>query len=174
MILLKLLGKFIKVLRSAASPRQIAWGFALGSVMGLTPLRSAHNLVVLLLIIILNVNISAVLLALIFYSLIAWLFDPLFHTIGYQVLVNIPALQPLWTALYNAPLAPFTRFNNTVVMGSLLFSLVLFIPNYLFFKWFVRRYRESWNEKIKKWKISRAMMSSKVVKLYLSIKNLGE
>ena len=37
MFALKLLSKFIKVLRSAASPNQIAWGFALGAILGLTP-----------------------------------------------------------------------------------------------------------------------------------------
>lgn len=174
MIILKILGKFIKVLRSAASPRQIAWGFALGAIIGLTPLRAAHNLLVILLILILNVNISAALLAFILYTLIAWIFDPLFHSLGYFVLVKIPALQSLWTSLYNAPLAPFTRFNNTVVMGSLLCSLLLLVPNYLLFKWFVRRYRESWNEKITQLKISKAVMGSKAVKLYLRIRNLGE
>ena len=50
MFILKILGKFIKVLRSAASPRQIAWGFALGCILGLTPFWSLHNLLLVVLI----------------------------------------------------------------------------------------------------------------------------
>ena len=53
MIFLKLIGKFISVLRSAASPNQIAWGFALGMIPGLTPINALHNLAVLILIIVL-------------------------------------------------------------------------------------------------------------------------
>ncbi len=133
MIVLKLLGKFIKVLRSAASPKQIAWGFALGAIPGLTPLNSLHNAVVLILLIILNVNITSAILAFLIYSLIAWIFDPLFHTIGYFLLVDIAALKSMLTALYNAPIAPLTRFNNTVVMGSFVSSLILLMPNFLLF-----------------------------------------
>ena len=174
MFALKLLSKFIKVLRSAASPNQIAWGFALGTILGFTPLWSLHNLVVLVLLIVLNVNITSAMLTFALFSFFAWLLDPLFHTIGYFVLVEITALTPMWTSLYNAPIAPFTRFNNTIVIGSLLFSLVLLVPNYLLFKWFVVRYRDSWNEKINKWKITKVLQGSKLVKFYLKIRNLGE
>lgn len=172
MIFLKLIGKFISVLRSAASPNQIAWGFALGTIPGLTPINALHNLVVLILIIILNVNLASATLALAIFSLIAWIFDPFFHTIGFAVLVQIPFLQPLWTDMYNAPIAPLTRFNNTVVMGSLLVALVLFVPNYLLFKIFVQRYRESWNAKIAKWKIIQIMKGSKFVQLYFKIRGM--
>ena len=174
MIIIKLISKFIKVLSSAASPNQIAWGFALGAIPGLTPLNSLHNLVVLVLLIILNVNISSALFALLIYSIFAWMLDPVFHSIGYYVLSDIPALTSMWTSLYNAPIAPLTRFNNTVVMGSFLVALAMILPNYFLFKWFVRRYRETWNEKIKKWKITKAIMGSKIVRLYLKFKDVGE
>ncbi|MBN2012286.1 TIGR03546 family protein [candidate division KSB1 bacterium] len=174
MIIIKLISKFIKVLSSAASPNQIAWGFALGTIPGLTPINALHNAVVLILLIILNVNISSALFALLIYSLFAWMLDPFFHAIGYYVLAEIPALTSFWTSLYNAPIAPLTRFNNTVVMGSFLVAIALLIPHYLLFKWFVRKYRDTWNEKIKKWKITKAITGSKVVKLYLKFKDVGE
>lgn len=174
MILLKLLGKFIKVLRSAASPNQIAWGFALGTILGFTPLLSLHNLVVVILLIILRVNITSAIFSFTLFSFFAWLLDPVFHNIGYTVLVKIKSLFPTWTTLYNVPIAPFTRFNNTIVMGSFIFSLVLLLPNYFLFKWFVVQYRESWNEKIQKWKITKALSGSKIVKLYFKIRNMGE
>ncbi|RKY75880.1 DUF2062 domain-containing protein [candidate division KSB1 bacterium] len=174
MFALKLLSKFIKVLRSAASPNQIAWGFALGAILGLTPLWRLHNLVVLVLLIVLNINVTSAMLAFALFSFFAWLLDPLFHSIGYFVLVKLTFLTPLWTSLYNAPIAPFTRFNNTITMGSLLLSLVLLVPNYLLFKRFVIRYRDSWNEKIQKWKITKILQGSKLVKFYLKIRNLGD
>ena len=173
MIFLKLLGKLIKVLKSGESPSQLAWGFALGAILGFTPIKCLHNLVVVVLLIILNVNIAAALLAFVLYSFIAWIFDPFFHTIGFFILVKVPFLQSFWTILYNAPIAPLTRFNNTVVMGSLLFSFVMLVPNYFFFKWFVGRYRETWNEKIQKWKIIKILKGSKLVKFYFKIRKIG-
>jgi len=173
MIILKLLSKFFKVLRSAVSPNQIAWGFALGTIVGLTPFWSLHNLIVVALIIVLNVNISAALLAFALFSLFAWVLDPMFHTVGFGVLVRLSFLKPVWTSLYNAPFAPFTRFNTTVVIGSLLCSLILLVPNYFFFKWFVKRYRASWSQSVQKWRITQIMKGNKVVQLYFKVKNLG-
>jgi uncharacterized protein (TIGR03546 family) len=173
MIFLKLLSKFIGVLRSGAKPSEIAWGFALGTILGFTPFRGAHTLAVIVLLCILRVNVSAAMFSWLVYSLFAVLFDPLFHSLGFLLLTGIPALIPLWTKLYNAPVAPLTRFNNTVLMGSLVVSLVLLVPNFLFFKWFVERYRESWNAKIKKWKVVHALNTSGVVQWYFKIREMG-
>jgi len=174
MFIIQLLSKFIKVLHSAASPNQIAWGFALGTVLGFTPFMTLQSIGVFVLLIILNVNIASAMFALALFSLVAWLMDPLFHAIGFFVLTDIPTLHATWTSLYNAPIAPFTRFNNTIVMGSLLFSLVLLLPNYLWFKWFVGRYRDTWNEKIKQWKITKILSGNKVIQFYFKLRNLGE
>ena len=89
MIFLKILGKLIKVLRSNASPGQIAWGFALGTFLGFTPLISLHNLGIIFLIFILNVNLSAVIFGWLICSILAFFLDPLFHTIGFGMLVQI-------------------------------------------------------------------------------------
>ncbi len=83
MIVLKILSKLFKALRSNESPGQLAWGFVLGMIIGLTPLWSLHNLVVLVLIIILRVNAAMSIAAFIIFSLFAYLFDPLFHNLGY-------------------------------------------------------------------------------------------
>jgi uncharacterized protein (TIGR03546 family) len=173
MILLKILGKLIKVLQSGGSPRQIAWGFALGTFLGFTPLLSLHNLGIVFLICIFNVNISASLLGWLLCGILAFFLDPLFHAVGFGVLVQIGFLQPLWTDLYNAPIAPLTRFNNTVVMGSFVFSLVMFLPGYFLFKGFVHQYRTSWEKKVQKWKLIQIFNRSTFVQWYFKVKNMG-
>jgi len=173
MIFLKLLSKFIGVLRSGAKPGEIAWGFALGAVLGLTPFRGAHTVIVILLICVLRVNVSAAVFSWLVFSLLAYLLDPVFHSLGFAVLTGIPALIPFWTSLYNAPIAPLTRFNNTVLMGSLVVSVLLLVPNFLFFKWFVVRYRESWNAKVKKLKLVQSLNASSLVQWYFKVRELG-
>ncbi|HSQ75089.1 MAG TPA: TIGR03546 family protein [Bacteroidota bacterium] len=164
---------FIKILREGQTPAQVAGGFALGSILGLSPMLTLQGIVVWLIIFVLNVNLAASLLALSVFSLIAWLLDPLFHWVGYQVLVNIEALQSTWTALYNAPVAPLTRFNNTVVMGSFVSALVLFVPVYLGMKRFVVAYRASVGQKIAQWKVYRVLKQSSLVQWYEKLRDLG-
>ena len=97
----------------------------MGFFVGLTPFWTLQNLLLLAIAILTKVNLAAVFFALFFFSFVAFLFDPLFHDLGYAVLVNVESLQGLWTTLYNWPVVPFSRFNNTVVMGSALTALVL-------------------------------------------------
>ncbi len=171
MIIFKILSKFIKALRSHDSPSQIAWGIALGTILGLTPFFTFHNFILIILIILIKVNLSAVVFSLILYSLLGYILDPVFHTIGFTLLVSFDFLHTVWVWLYNLPVAPFTRFNNTAVIGSLVFSLILLIPHYLLFKNLVVKYRTSWNTAIQKWRITRMLQSNKLVQFYVKLRD---
>ncbi|MBN2202063.1 TIGR03546 family protein [bacterium] len=170
MIFLKLLSKLVSMLRSGDSAWGIAWGFSLGAVLGLTPFLGLHTAVVVLLVCVLRVNVSAALFAWLLFGAVAWVLDPVFHSLGYFVLTGIPALEPLWTNLYNAPVAPLTRFNNTVMMGSWIVSLLLLVPNTVLFRAFVLKYRASWNAKIARWKWVRAAGASGFVQTLWKIR----
>ena len=171
---IELLAKMIKILRGAASPPQIAAGFVLGMIIGLTPFWSLHNLLIIILIILVNVNISTVLFSFLVFSLFAYMFDPFFHSLGYFVLVDISVLHGLWPALYNVPIIALSNFNNTVVMGSMVVSLILIIPVYFAVKAGVIEYREHIEAKIQKWKIVNAIKGSKIYSWYQRIKSIGE
>jgi uncharacterized protein (TIGR03546 family) len=172
MIFIKLLGKLIQILESGSTPGRVAWAFALGTIPGWTPFWCLHNGVVFVLLFILNVPFSAGLFGFAMAGLLALALDPLFHSIGYAVLVQVPFLQPLWTSFYNAPLAPLMRLNNTVVMGSLLFSLVLLIPTVLFFKWFVVKYRADWRKHVERLKIMKVIKGTGLVQWGLKLKGM--
>jgi len=61
---LNALAKLLRALNSETDPAQIALGACFGFVMGLTPLFSLHNLVVLFLALVLRANLMAFLLSL--------------------------------------------------------------------------------------------------------------
>jgi len=128
MLILQFLAKLFKILRSAASPNQIAAGFVLGMIIGFTPFWSLHNLLIIILIFILNVNIATAIFSFAIFSGVAYLFDPWIHDFGYYLLVDVTALNVVWTAMYNIPVIALSRFNNTIVLGSLIISLILTIP----------------------------------------------
>jgi len=174
MFIIEFIAKLIKILRSAASPAQIAGGFMLGMVLGLTPLLTLHNLIIFILIIIFNVNIAMAIFSFGIFSGIAYLFDSLFHNLGYYLLVDVTSLHDLWTRLYNIPVVALSRYNNTVVMGSLVTALILMIPVYFLTRIGVIQYREKIDSRVQKLKIMQVIKSSSIYNFYQKIKSLGE
>lgn len=173
MFWINILTNFIKILRDGQTPRQIAGGFALGSLVGLSPSLTLQGLTVWLVILILDVNLTAAMLAFTLFSLIAFLLDPIFHHLGYVLLVDITPLKGLWTMLYNAPLAPLTRFNNTVVLGSFLTGLLLLVPVHLGMSRLVVSYRSTIGRRVEQWKVYQILSKSSLVQWYKRIRDLG-
>lgn len=172
MFFLQFISKLIKMLRSGESPSLIAGGFTLGFMVGLTPFLTLQNALIFLIAILTKVNLSAFFFAIFFFSFVAYLFDPLFHSLGYFLLMKISVLYPAWTKLYNLPVAPYTRFNNTVEMGSLVTALVLAWPVYLAVKRGIAAYRENWAEKIESSKFVKAVKGNTIVQWYFKIRDL--
>ena len=87
-----------------------------------------------------RMNKGAFLLTVLIASLLARFFDPLFDSIGYGVLTFSP-LKPVYAALLDIPFVAFTKFNNTIVAGSLVFSLILYIPVYIVVRISIKSWR---------------------------------
>ncbi len=170
--MLKMLAQLLAVLNSETHPGQISLGFCFAMVAGLTPFLSLHNLLVLLLVLVIRVNLSAFLLGLPLFSGMAFGLDPLFHRIGLAALTN-GSLEGLWTALYNSTLWRLEHFNNSIVMGSLLFSLVSFVPLYLLSNVAIRRYRAHVLAWVEKTRVMQFLKASRFYNLYQSFSGMG-
>jgi len=163
--MLSAIARLLSALNSETEPGRISLAFCFAMIAGLTPLFSLHNLLVLFLILALRVNLSTFVLGLGFFSGVAYLLDSLFHRIGLTVL-TAGALEGLWTALYNMTLFRLEKFNNSIVMGSLFFSLVLFVPLYLIANQIIIRYREHVLAWVQKSRIMQAFKASRLYRLY--------
>ena len=172
MFWLKIIRDFFKILKEGQTSGQIAGGFALGSILGFSPMLTLQGIVVWLILLVIDVNLSAALLALTRCSIVAYLFDPLFHWIGFQLLVNVESLRPMWTWMYNAPVAPLSRFYNTVVLGSFVTALILFTPIFLAMKHFVVAYRTHIHSRLEKWKVYQVINRSSLIQWYQKIRDL--
>ncbi len=168
MLFLKLLQSIVSTLNSDGTPRQVATGFALGAALGLTPLMNLHNLVVLALACLLNVSFGGFLLGWTVFVPVGFAFDALFHRLG-LALLEAPALAGLWTALYNTPAVPLTNFNNSVVLGSVVAWVVLWLPIYFLSRWLVVKYREQVYARLKKTRIFQVIAASKLYNYYVMI-----
>jgi uncharacterized protein (TIGR03546 family) len=163
--LIKLIQSLFGALHSEGTPGQLAAGIALGSILGLTPLLNPHNAIVFALLVLLNVSFAGGMLGWALFVPIGFLLDPLFDWIGHSLLLT-PSLRGMWTSLYNTPIVPLTNFNNTVVLGSLVFALLLLVPLFLATRWAVARYRVTVGERVRRSRFYRTVMASKVYNVY--------
>ena len=114
---------------SESSAKQIAWGVALGVLIGFVPKGNLIAICLAGILFSMRVNLLSALVAVIACSLVAPLFDPFFDHMGRTILTIVP-LQGLFARVYQWPFVPWTAFNNTVVMGALFVGLLQLYPTY--------------------------------------------
>jgi len=155
---------------------EVAAAVAFGLLLALVPSGNLLWLALLLVTLLLKVNLAVELLFLALFKLAVPLVDPLLDRLGLAVLTT-PALRPPYTALYNMPVVPFTRFNNSLVAGGLLAGVAVWLPAYLLFRTLVRLYRSRIKERIENSKLykgfTRLPLVSRIVGLAADIHRGG-
>lgn len=169
--LLKQLFGLIKLLNSDTGHNQIAAGIAAGFVLGMSPWLSLQALLIFFCLFFFRVQAGMAFLAAFFFAFVAWLLDPMFHAFG-RVMLEAGALQGLWTTLYNLPLVPFTRFNNTTVIGAGVISLALCPLIFFVARSLVLSYRQAVVERFRQTKFWRAVKATSFYRWYYTYDNL--
>lgn len=164
-LLLKQLFNFFKLLNSDTETTPLAIGLSLGLVLGFAPFLSIQTLLVFVIIFVFRVQIGAAFLAAFFFKFIAYLFDYPAHILGKAVL-ETDALRPLFVTMYNMPLVPMTRFNNSIVMGSMIVSILLLPFAYFGFKAAIIKYRATVVARFKGTKVWKAFAATKFYNWY--------
>jgi uncharacterized protein (TIGR03546 family) len=162
---IKLLQSLFQTLHSEGSPRQVAAGIMLGAGIGLTPLLSAHNLLLFAAIVLLNVSFGGGMLGMALFTPLGFLLDPLFDRVG-LVLLEAPGLRSLWTSWYNIPLLPYSNFNNSVTLGSFVVWLVAAVPIYLLAGRSITHYRATYGERVLNSRFMKGLKASKIYNVY--------
>lgn len=111
-------------------PNQLAWGFALGGLIGIIPHGNLVAVLVLLMILSVKINHGMAMVTAFATTLLAPYLDAQTHTVGLQVLTH-PELANFWAATWQLPIVPWTSINNTVVLGSLLVGVAALLPSYV-------------------------------------------
>ena len=171
LILFKQLFALLKILNSETGENQIAAGLSIGLILGFAPFFSLQTLLVILVILMFRVQAGAAFVSAFFFAFIAWTIDPLADFLGRHIL-ETQALRPLFGAMYNMPIIPLTRFNDSIVMGSLAISLLLSIPGFYVFRWAIRRYRVAVLAKLKNTRWWQIMKSTAVYQWYAKYESL--
>ncbi len=170
-LILKQIFQFIKLLNSDTATGQLASGVACGFILGMTPSFSLTTVLVIAVLFLFRIQIGAAFVSAFFFKFIAFLLDPLFNWVGRGVL-EMEALQGLFTALYNMPIIPFTRFNNSIVMGALVISVILSPFVYVLARILIEKYRKTVVERFKQTKLWKAIKATSFYKWYYKYDSL--
>jgi len=154
--MIKQLAKFIVALNSNLGRGQIAAGFAWGLLLGLIPAGNPLWIVLFVVSFFFKNHHASMMLVIVIMKLLYAAVAPLIDMIGWEFL-HIEALQPVFTGLYNMPLVPFTRFNNTLVAGGLVSGIVLWLPVFILIFLLVPFYRNKLSPKIRENKLVKAI-----------------
>lgn len=165
-LILKQLFSFVRLLNSDTGTRSIAMGIACGLILGFAPVFSLQTVLVILVLFFFRIQIGAATIAAFFFSIPAYLLDPAFDWVGSRIL-EFDAFEPVFTELYHMPIVPLTRFNNSVVMGAGVISILLFPLAYWFGVQFVDQYRATVVARFRGSKFFSAMKSTKFYQWYV-------
>jgi uncharacterized protein (TIGR03546 family) len=134
---IKFLALTRETLLGEESTRRLALGATFGMMIGLIPKDSLFVWILGVLMMITTANIASAIGGGFLFSWIGHFLDPFTHKLG-GLLLTADGLEPAWTWLYELPVMPWTRFNNTVVLGSLVLGMVVAVPFYLIANRFFR------------------------------------
>ena len=152
--MIKAFVKLIHVLSSNTAPGEIAHAVSCGVILGFLPKDNLMWYVLFVFIIFLRIQRSVLTLSLLVATLLTALLDPYFDELGVWVLTR-KDLIPLYYKLLNIPFVAFTKFHNSVVMGSLIIGLLCYIPVYILTRLFIFVWRVFFASKMKNAKITK-------------------
>lgn len=166
--MLTLLAKILSALNSDASPMQISLAVGLAMFAGFNPWLSVMGLLTLVLLFSLRANLSTFIALTAVFSGVALLIAQPMAAIG-DVILTHPELQSVFTELYQTYWFRLAHLNNTLVMGAMVSSLVLFLPLLFLSRFLVLKYRQAFQVFVEKFKVVQSLKASKFYSIYQSV-----
>jgi uncharacterized protein (TIGR03546 family) len=157
--MIRQLAKLIRILNSETNPVQISLAICFGMIVGFTQISSAHNLIILFIVLFLRVNLPAFILGTLTFKSLSLLFTSIFHKVGLWFL-TADFFNGIATLLYNTTFWKFDRFNNTVISGGIVVSIIGFLPMLFLCNYLIKKYRSNILAYVQKTKIAKAMLST--------------
>ena len=142
--------KFLRELNSSSSDKFISLAIALGLIYGFLPSSNLFSFIILIIMLIIRIPFGLFLASSAIFKTIGYFLDTIFDKTGYLVLTSFT---PFWEFVYNLPLMRWSGFNNTVVMGSLVWGIIIAIFLYIILNELIRVYREKVFSFLKKYKL---------------------
>jgi uncharacterized protein (TIGR03546 family) len=145
--MIALLAKIIAAFNANSRPGEIGAAFACGVMLALIPSGNLLWIVLFMIFFFFRLHISTMILSILIFKLFIGLVDPLLDRLGLMIL-EAPALYPLFTEAVNTPVLPYLRFENSLVTGGFVAGVLLWLPLFFLGTLLVKSYRRGIREKI--------------------------
>ena len=156
--------KILSILKSNLSPNQIAFAFGLGVFAGLPPM-GLHVIVPCSLAVLFRTSLRAFLLSMGVFKLLSLALTPAAYALGQWLLDTHRGLDAFWRRLFSLPVVAPMGYERYLLFGSLVLSLVLFVPVFFAVRFLVRRYRSSFVTWVSGWRISQRLHGRRATRL---------
>lgn len=160
--MLKAIAKLLGAISSNTRPGAIAHAVSCGVLLGFMPKDNLLWYILFVFILFMNIQRGAYALSILLGAAFTVFLDPLFDSVGYSIL-TVESMKPYYASLLDIPFVAFTKFNNTVVMGSFVCGVAAYIPLYVLARLFVWAWRKYLAEKVRKLKIAAVLKNIPLV-----------
>ena len=160
--MLKAIAKLLGAISSNTRPGDIAHAVSCGVLLGFMPKDNLLWYILFIFILFMNIQRGAYALSILLGAAFTVFLDPLFDSVGYSIL-TVESMKPYYASLLDIPFVAFTKFNNTVVMGSFVCGVAAYIPLYVLARLFVWAWRKYLAEKVRKLKIAAVLKNIPLV-----------
>ncbi|MGC6368076.1 MAG: TIGR03546 family protein [Candidatus Marinamargulisbacteria bacterium] len=133
--------KLIKFLNSNESISNIAFSSTLALIFALLPFNAILHFIGIIGLIVFNGNFFVFLFFTPIFELFSNVFYPFFDHLGNWFL-TIQSFQSVYKSIYELPFINLIDWNNSIMMGGLLFSIIIAIPVYYLHKVSLTKYRK--------------------------------
>jgi len=154
--MISFIAKLLVALNNNSRPGELSSGIAFGFCLTLIPGGNLLWVLIFIIAFLLKHHLGAMLLTMLLLSPLSGVMDMMLHRTG-EMILTAPILQNFFTKLYNLPVLPWFHFNNTVVMGAFIWSLILWLPLFFLFRLLVVIYRNKIASKIAESKFIKAI-----------------
>jgi uncharacterized protein (TIGR03546 family) len=161
-MIIRTLAKLIALLNSNRRAAEVGAAIAFGFWIALVPATNLIFAALVLVVFLVKVNLGMAIVSALVLSLVVPALDPLLNRLGEAILLA-PGLEPVFTRMADMPVVPWTRFNDTLVMGTFVGGAVAFVPVMLLAVLLVHLYRKHVHAKIANSKIVKAFMATPFV-----------
>ena len=161
--------KVFKGLNSNSDPSAIAHSVCLGFLLGVLPKNNIFWYVLFVFVFFMRINKSLYAIMILLVLTFVAHMDPLFDNIGNFILATNYSASFFNQAL-KIPLFSLTKLNNSIVMGSFVFSLLIYIPLYLLIRLFVFLWRKYFAQSFRNSKFFNLLRKIPIVKKIISLK----
>jgi uncharacterized protein (TIGR03546 family) len=133
--------RILAILTQYRSPSQVAWGVALGVVLGFIPKDNLIAIAVVLVLACLRVNQLAGCITAIVLTLSSRWLQPVSLSMG-RWLLSHDGTGSVLQRMYKVPMVPWTCLDNPLVVGGMLAGATCLLPTYLVCRWFLTQAKQ--------------------------------